>query len=297
MFQNIRYVVDNAQFVSIEKDNLTTYLHELSSDFIRSSLRMQNRLVQNPEENINIFFLYSCINFAYWGMGGNIHGSEIALEAVKEIVINHKLKLADKLVNLSLADFAKILNKKTDFTLIEERWRNIKEAGLILGNKYNHSYLNVLKEADFDAERTLYLTVRYFPSFDDRSMYRGREIEFHKRAQVLIGLISRAYHDVYPLKRISALMGGADYRIPQLLRHLKILRYSKELAHRVDRQIPIEHASPEEIEIRASAIWVINAIKQKVENTDAMTIDNFLWRTSRKQKGMKPHHRTVSIYY
>ncbi len=98
------------------------------------------------------------------------------------------------------------------------------------------------------------------------------------------------------------MVGCADYKIPQVLRHLGILEYSKDLAYFVDNKKEIEHDSEMEIEIRANMLYVIELIKEKLQqngiNMNSIKIDNALWLLSKnKEFKDKPHHLTKTIYY
>lgn len=312
MLNNIEYVIKKAKFVKINQDILEKFTSKINSSDIHISLdKNLFNGIEDYEKKVNILFIFSCINFAFWKLDKNqlkketisTNTSEKIIKAISDLLLkNNTQSLSELLINISLSEFTKLLNNDSNILFIHERWRNLKEAGLILNYKYKNSYINLLKNTDFDAIKSLSLTVKNFPSFDDRSFYDGREIEFHKRAQVLLGFISSISNHSYKLKNIDRLMGGADYRIPQLLRHLKILQYSKHLENMIDNQDLILPGSEEEIEIRTSTLWAINLIKNKLNDNseksiNAIEIDNYLWKLSKKFGKMKPHHRTVSIYY
>lgn len=52
------------------------------------------------------------------------------------------------------------------------------------------------------------------------------------------------------LHRTEELTVFTDYRLPQVLRRLSVLRYAPHLADQVDRREPLGAASREEVEIR-----------------------------------------------
>ena len=90
--------------------------------------------------------------------------------------------------------------------------------------------------------------------------------------------------------------------VPQILRELNILEYSNELSHIVDNRKEISHSSNEEIEIRASTIVSVEEIKKELVNNGfnvlSLEIDTYLWEEGEKIKDkIKPHHRTLSIFY
>merc|ERR1712204_134511 len=63
---------------------------------------------------------------------------------------------------------------------------------------------------------------------------------------------------------IAELTSFADYRVPQLLRALDILRYSAELAQTVDAQRRIAAGSRAEILIRSAMICAVERLKRKL---------------------------------
>ena len=98
------------------------------------------------------------------------------------------------------------------------------------------------------------------------------------------------------------MIGCADYKIPQVLRHLGILEYSNSLAAIIDNKKELKHDSEMEIEIRANMLYTIELIKEKLHqkgiNMNSLEIDNALWLLSKnKEYKEKPHHLTKTIYY
>jgi hypothetical protein len=66
------------------------------------------------------------------------------------------------------------------------------------------------------------------------------------------------------LSKMDDLTAFADYKIPQFLRHKKVLVYDSSLAQRVDNQIDLEPGSKEEVEIRACTIAAVEALRQEL---------------------------------
>ena len=94
----------------------------------------------------------------------------------------------------------------------------------------------------------------------------------------------------------------ADYRVPQILRHLKLLNYSKELERKIINKTQIAPGSEEEIEIRASTVIAVEMLKASLQKSGkvfmSLEIDWFLWQEGEKIKDdIEPHHRTLTIYY
>lgn len=162
-----------------------------------------------------------------------------------------------------------------------------------------------------------------------------------KRAQILIAELWAAFYpasqDVpHPLFRgargpeITSLTMFADYRIPQILHHLSILKYPSSLLRKLYTLTPLAPGCREEVSLRAASIIAVERVREEIlrlikeENGDddtaaasaskngfvsSVIIDFYLWdlakkieRGNEKIKGIKtteivPVHRTRSIWY
>mmetsp|Transcript_20084 Transcript_20084/g.28274 ORF Transcript_20084/g.28274 Transcript_20084/m.28274 type:complete len:109 (+) Transcript_20084:1-327(+) len=57
----------------------------------------------------------------------------------------------------------------------------------------------------------------------------------------------------------------ADYRVPQLLRHLGIMEYAPSLANRVDNRMELSPMSMEELYIRAATVVSVDELVKIVK--------------------------------
>lgn len=133
---------------------------------------------------------------------------------------------------------------------------------------------------------------------------------FYKRAQLAAAMLYEAFDGEGPgdLHRVEELTVFADYKLPQVLRRMGILRYAPHLADRVDRCEPLEAGSREEVEIRAATVWAGELMRQALvcrfpqitphPEVTALHIDYWLWRKGQLQgPDIRPYHRTRTIYY
>lgn len=199
---------------------------------------------------------------------------------------------------------ALILRGNTEIPLFEERWNILQQLGKTFVKKFNGKVSVLLAQANGDAQRLLQLIHENFDSFADSSVYKGETVHFQKRAQLLVADIYQIFDgkDFGALKNINQITACADYKLPQILRKLKIIEYSDSLAEKIDTQTELLHNSPEEVEIRANTIWAIQYITEEVKkrNPDivAFQINDHLWlATQEKFEGDKPYHRTRSTAY
>ena len=57
----------------------------------------------------------------------------------------------------------------------------------------------------------------------------------------------------------------ADYRVPQILRHLGIFEYSDQLSQKIDSLQELPYSCPEEVEIRAATVVAVEMILDQVK--------------------------------
>ncbi len=134
--------------------------------------------------------------------------------------------------------------------------------------------------------------------------YLGNEVYFYKRGQIFAADLYGAFDgkDWGRFTDMDNLTAFADYKLPQVLRHLGILRYEQTLVHKIDQNILVEVGSHEEIEIRANTIWAVEMIKQALnrmgKGLKAFEIDWILWNQSQDETfKVNPYHRTLTIFY
>ena len=121
---------------------------------------------------------------------------------------------------------------------------------------------------------------------------------FLKKAQLVLGLIVSNF-ETRGIALKADLTAYSDYRIPQVLRHLGIIRYNAKLAAMVDSGELIESGSPEELAIRSMTILACARLAAASGLTD-MEIDSWLFEQSREedfQKNAKPFHLTKTTDY
>ena len=98
----------------------------------------------------------------------------------------------------------------------------------------------------------------------------------------------------------------ADYRVPQILRHINILQYDEDLSKMIDSETELPYSSPAEVEIRAATVLAVEKIMAKIRQDDFLSpkitnsyeVDWLLWQMGEKRLAeMKPHHKVLSIFY
>jgi hypothetical protein len=179
----------------------------------------------------------------------------------------------------------------------------LNDLGQWLGTRYDDDPLGPIADANRSAGRLVKL-VSAMPLYRDVASYRGREVPFFKRAQILVADLALAFAKRGPgaFGDLDQLTIFADNLVPHVLRVDGILVYDADLLARIERGELIPAGSPEEIEIRAAAIHaaarIVAELRQTGTETTASEIDYLLWNRGQgaKYKAL-PRHRTRTVYY
>jgi hypothetical protein len=91
------------------------------------------------------------------------------------------------------------------------------------------------------------------------------------------------------------IMVATSYQMPRLMRSIKVLRFSPELAAKVDRHTLILRDSTEERAIRSAALLAAQAMAQHLGVSEHAMV-NVLWQ-NRHAGGATPYHLTITTDY
>lgn len=308
---SIDYVVNQSNYVSINKENISSVLPLLSgirkTSWLNSDVLDLSKL--DEEQVILYFLLCESFNFCFWDSdikwkieyhGEWYSGSYGVFYAVARAIETGKLSLdVSCLEKLTIEDLDDIFYGTTSIPLLKERFDILQ--GLVQELK-NVSSLTELFDVSTDIE-LLDRIVSVFHNYRDISLYHGKEVYFFKRAILLVGDLSLNVDSISKkIKDNNQMLGCADYKIPQVLRHFGILEYSKELSLLVDSKQEIPKDSDMEIEIRANMLYCIELIKEKLvsqgKDFNSVEIDNALWLLSKNPSVKdRPHHLTRTTNY
>ncbi len=316
VLESTRYVLQNAKFVSINEANIENLGKDIREKFPQgvSMEAIGFKSTGNLENDAQRFFIENNVNFCFWA-GKNepkwqvewpknnvVSGGWYGLAACFDRALAEDIPILDAqyLAAISDADGENFFRGADGMKipLLQERINNLREAGKILIQKFKGKTINIIEEVDFDAIKLVRLIIDNFPSFRDISVLDEKEVFFLKRAQLCPNDFSYILeqHDK-KMENLHLLTAFADYKIPQILRANGILEYAPELAEKVDNFVEIPHDSREEIEIRSATIWATELLRQAMPDFSAREIDNALWLMSQNQEGLKPYHRTRTIFY
>ncbi|KAG5645986.1 hypothetical protein DXG03_004587 [Asterophora parasitica] len=222
--------------------------------------------------------------------------------------------------------------------LFRQRIAIMREVGTILCKNFGGSFQGFLEEFqrrhnnEGTALQLVNAVTETFPSYRDEVIYNGKKVYLWKRAQILVAetwaaffpATSTSTHPIFPGSRgpqIQQLTMFADYRVPQILHHLRILTYPPSLIKLLQSGTPLEPGSKEEVSLRAASIIAVERVREEIlrlfgengndesANVSSVLIDFYLWDLAKKVESgeekiegiataeMVPIHRTRSIWY
>lgn len=270
----------------------------------------------SSDKTVSYLLILDSLNFCFWPSAGKVkwqieyesrklsgyYGLAAALKQAMES--GAPINNAEYLAELTLRELNQILGGQGELPLMEHRLQILNELGRTLLEEYEGKALKLVETAGGSAISLVRLLVEKLASFRDVAEYQGHKVFFYKRAQIFAADLYGAFDgkDCGGFTDIDKLTAFADYKLPQVLRHLGIFDYAEDLAQKVDQLIYLEAGSPEEVEIRANTIWAVELIRQELERMGkglrAFEVDWILWNLGQHTEfRVKPYHRTLTIFY
>jgi hypothetical protein len=185
---------------------------------------------------------------------------------------------------LDAADVAAVLGQDHRHELMGLYAEALRDLGAFVGGQ---TPLQVVTHAGGSAVRLAQELAAGMPFFDDTG--------FWKRAQITANDLALA--GVAEFDDLDALTIFADNVVPHVLRVDGILVYDRALAERIDRGDLLPAGSPEEVEIRASAVHACTQIAAELRVPERL-LDTWLWdRGQAPRYKAIPRHRTRTVHY
>jgi len=317
VLEAVKKVAEEGDQVQIDREGLVSFSKKLLAD--EHEVPPWDRFYHfydAGEETVSYLLALDSINFCFWPTPGKAKWEiqyksrkvsgyyALALSLKRALESGISISKADYMAQLSAEELKKILSGQGDLQLLDRRAQILNELGQVLLEEYSGQACKLVEDAEESAIALVRILYRRFSSFRDIARYRGHQISFYKRAQIFAADLHGAFQGRSwgHFTDIDKLTAFADYKLPQVLRHLGILHYAPDLAKKVDQQILLEAGSPEEVEIRANTIWAVELIRQELKamgkQLRAFEIDWILWNLGQYAKFKeKSYHRTVTIFY
>ena len=287
-----------ASFVTIDGERLEGYAAELSR--ARPSHDPEAHYLEGTAEDRTAFFVtLDAINFGsgWWptirkrpGQSGYFTLATSLAERFRA----HGPWSARQLAAIDARELAATLGQDPGHELMKLYAWALADVGERVERLYAGSFAALVEAAAGSAVR-LVESLAAWPSFLDVSVYRSRSAPFFKRAQLLAADL--VYAGAAELDDLDRLTIFADNVVPHVLRVDGVLRYEPGLAARIDAGEPIEHGSPEEVELRACAVHACERLARAAGLT-AAEVDYALWSRGRGTTYKeRPRHRARCTAY
>lgn len=338
--ESSEYILSNATTLEFSQENfekMCKYIHQnlLNYDKFEDSSDHPKQDELFFEDSIGFCFVMDSINFCFWPNSFEY----------ENLVTNIKTAMKTQLGIFSPASILKMTEKEfgalvfkglTDnLEQIPERFRLLQEMAGVVNSHFNGSYTEMIYQSGYDSDRLLDMIVSRMTGFQDHGVYKGKQVFYYKRAQILVGdinevlvmfkktLIYKSFNSINNsrlkipekhldmlskmkkngLQNIENLTCFADYRVPQVLNYFEVINYSENLQKKITNKTEIASGSEEEAEIRGAMIRVVEMIKAHLDskfNKKLMSIeiDWILWQYGEKNLDKMPnHHRVLTVFY
>ncbi|KAM3868408.1 queuosine 5'-phosphate N-glycosylase/hydrolase [Diretmus argenteus] len=328
-----QFVAERSRDVFVEEEGVRRVAEMLytlrhSEELTASGWKKANPLAPAPmsDQALNWVFVVDTMNFSFWPerenqqcevtYKGTTYRGYMTLCAAVTRAVEGGVPITDPnyFSQMSIEELGHVLrsDNATSMPMLKERHQVLTEGGRVL-LEHGGSFRSFISQAGNDAQKMVKLIVEKLPSYRDETTYEGKRISFYKRAQILVAdfwgiMEARGAGDI---PNLDCLTMFADYRVPQALVYLGVLRYSDTLMQALKNGELLNSGDSREVEIRGCSIWSVELIKahlcKLVQERDGQTcninsavIDFYLWpyaKQHHKEMAHIPIHCTRCIYY
>ncbi len=305
--------MEKARLVSIDEAAIERWARETPQEALKpSGHELIGQLSGSQEALANLVLLIDALNFCFWSANpirfewrGKTYERYEAMFVSLMLAARYEPRWCDAeyWVSIPSDELRDTLTGKGELLLLDERERIVRETGRILLERFDGQFIHAIESVSGRAWPLAVLLMTEFDSFRDVATYHGQVVYFMKRAQICPLDIAACWqaHGHPGLSGLEELTAFADYRVPQALRHLGILKLETALAESIDREEEIAAGSDAEIEIRAATLQAVDKMVKSLGRTNkracAWEIDWYLWGLARSGSVRAKHHRTRTVYY
>ncbi len=305
------FVAENARFVEVDGERLSEFAESIPIDLAQPHVDTDFFFVGEPEETAGYVLTFTAVNF---GSGWHPHVHKVPGKSGSVSMMTRLAERFRALGPLSATQLAEATPAIVSELFMQPRDSPVQELmdlfakalsdlGQLLITEFDGSFIAMIEQADHSAVNMIDCLLQ-MPMFRDVAEYDGREVPILKRAQIASADLAAALaeHSLGRFDDLDRLTIFADNLVPHVLRVEGVLRYEPELLERIDVGQLLIAGSPEEVEIRASAIWAVDQmvelLRRRGEQVMAAGIDYFLWSAGQapKYKAL-PRHRCLTVFY
>jgi len=307
-------VVEQAGSVRIDRESVEQLAQRIADrEFSPSEWEHDLHWSGEPQETANFILVLDALNFCFWGeprwivtFEGQRYNGYWALAAALTRAMRQGVPLTDAayLARITEPQLATILAGEGTIPLLPERVANLREVGRVLLASHQGQFARVIVDCHGSAIDLVRRVAAEFSSFNDVATFAGQEVRFYKRAQILASDLAGAFdgQGLGHFHDLDQLTAFADYKVPQVLHQLNVLRYDVTLTKTLSGRIEIPAGHPYELEIRAATLWAVEALRQALARLgfqiSPYQLDWMLWQLGQELPAEAlPYHRTRTIFY
>jgi hypothetical protein len=308
-----RRVVERSRYVHVDEAAIGGLAPGLARRIQVPAWSSQYHWIEGGEKSVNWLLVLDALNFSFWGdrrwrleyKGETLDGYK-ALAAALTRAVEENVPITDAryLATMTLEDLQHVLRGENEIPMIDRRVEHLNEVGEVLLAKYDGSFARAVESCGGSAVRLVRLLADNFLSFDDKADHGAQEVRFYKRAQLLVSDLHGAFKGESwgRFTDLDQLTAFADYKLPQILRHMGLLTYIASLAERVQNNFLLIPGGREEVEIRANTVWAVELLRRALarhgSTLRAFELDWWLWNESQRfGPDDRPYHRARSAFY
>ena len=301
-------VAASARRVTIDHAAIAPYAEKLTRHIAPLSHTADHHLLDRGNDTLAFFVILDTINF---GSGWFPHlrkdgasGYFTLAKRLKQHCAAHGIPSAAELARWTTQDCARIFAQDPADPHVQELMQLFARAlnvfGAWLTDLYGGDHLGFLRRARRAEEAVAALLI--MPFFRDVAAYGDREVEFLKRAQILVHdlKIAAPGHPLLAFDDFAEMTIFADNIVPFVLRADGVLRYDARLDQRIESGELIASGSAEEIEMRACAVHAAELVRAAMGRAvTAREIDQALWLRGQEIRGKvatRPHLTRCTYY-
>ena len=252
VLETAKNVVEKSRHVRINQEALKKFTQELAGRSTPIPTWDAGRHFKgNDEETVAYLLVVDTVNSCFWpppgekkweiSYRGKNYSGYYGLAVSLKKMLESRIPLIDAsfLAALTMKQLEDMLAGIGVLQLMEERLRNLKELGKVLLEKYRGKASELIAVAGGSALKLATTLAADFSSFRDVATHEGHKVFFYKRAQLFASDLHGALEGkgLGSFSDMEELTAFADYKLPQVLRHVGALDYSPGLAERVDRMV------------------------------------------------------------
>ncbi|MDJ0781977.1 MAG: queuosine salvage family protein [Desulfosarcinaceae bacterium] len=307
------WVSEGARWVRIHEERLADYAAQLPLEALANTeMDWEHHFRGETADTVAYFLCLAAVNF---GSGYFPHltkrpgmsGYYTIATHLRDRFVDQGPFGVDELCTMRPERLSRIFRQPLQTPAIRELLdhfsRALRQLGRLLGADFQGRCLNLVEAAAGSAERLVGILTR-MSYFDDRPLYRGRQIPLFKRAQLAAADLSLAFRGAAPgrFHDLARLTMFADNLVPHVLRMDGLLSYRPGLLARIQSGVQIPAGSPEEVELRACAVHAVELLRAapaaRALDVTAQQLDYLLWhRGQQRLYKSVPRHRTRTIFY